>query len=60
MAWLNGHQDHFSMLDGHEGKRSLLHLADVFRLAAAGGLLRDPDLAVDRMRSFCQAHNMDG
>jgi hypothetical protein len=60
MAWLNGHQDHFSMLDGHEGNRSLLHLADVFRLAAAGGLLRDPDLAVDRMRSFCQAHNMDG
>ena len=48
------------MLDGHEGKRSLLHLAEVFRLAAAGGLLRDPDLAVDRMRSFCQTHNMDG
>ena len=37
-----------------------LHLAEVFRLAAAGGLLRDPDLAVDRMRSFCQTHNMDG
>lgn len=59
LAWLNGHQDHFSMLAGHEGKRSLLHLADVFRFSAAGGLLRDPDLAVDRMRSFCQTHNMD-
>jgi len=50
MAYLNGHQDHFTMIGGQESARSTLHLADIFRLADAAGLLRDPDLAVERMR----------
>ena len=50
MAYLNGHQDHFTMVGGQESARSTLHLADIFRLADAAGLLRDPDLAVARMR----------
>jgi hypothetical protein len=50
MAYLNGHQDHFTLAGGQESARSTLHLADIFRLADAAGLLRDPDLAVARMR----------
>jgi hypothetical protein len=50
MAFLNGHQDHFRMLDGLESGRSILHLARVFELADRAGLLRDPELAAARMR----------
>jgi len=52
LAWLNGHQDHFVMVGGQESARSLLHLADLFRLADAAGLLADPALACARMRQF--------
>jgi hypothetical protein len=51
MAYLNGHQDHFTMIGGQESARSTLHLAEIFRLADAAGLLRDPALAADRMRA---------
>ena len=40
MAWLNGHQDHFTMVGGQQSARSILHLAELFRLADAAGLLR--------------------
>jgi hypothetical protein len=50
LAFLNGHQDHFRMVGGLESARSILHLADVFALADSAGLLRDPALAVARMR----------
>jgi hypothetical protein len=38
------------MVGGQESARSIVHLADVFRLADQAGLLRDPELAVARMR----------
>jgi Protein of unknown function (DUF993) len=50
LAWLNGHQDHFRMVAGYESARTIVHLADVFRLAAGAGLLADPALAAERMR----------
>ena len=50
LAFLNGHQDHFRMVGGLESARSIVHLADVFVLADRAGLLRDPTLAVARMR----------
>jgi predicted dehydrogenase len=50
LAYLNGHQPHFRMVGGAESGRSVPHLAEVFRLADAAGLLVDPDLAVERMR----------
>jgi hypothetical protein len=52
MAWLNGHQDHFTMVGGQQSARSLLHLAELFRLADRAGLLRDPDMASSRMRAL--------
>jgi hypothetical protein len=50
LAYLNGHQTHFHMLGGQESTRSIVHLAEVFRLADRAGLLRDPELAASRMK----------
>ena len=50
MAYLNGHQDHFRMVGGLESGRSAVHLANIFVLADQAGLLRDAELAVDRIR----------
>jgi hypothetical protein len=52
LAWLNGLQPRFRMLDGFERRRSPGHLVRVFELAAAAGALTDPDLAVSRMGAF--------
>lgn len=51
MAYLNGHQNHFRMVAGLEGMRSIVHLSQLFMLADQAGLLGQPDLAVERMRS---------
>lgn len=50
LAWLNGFQNHFIMLDGAQAMRPLPYFVETFKLADKNGLLRDPDLAVDRMR----------
>jgi hypothetical protein len=51
MAYLNGHQDHFTMIGGQESARSTLHLAELFRLADQAGLLANPELATRRMKT---------
>jgi Protein of unknown function (DUF993) len=51
MAYLNGLQDHFTLVGGQESARSTLHLAELFRLADAAGLLADPQRAAARMRA---------
>jgi hypothetical protein len=58
MAYLNGHQDHFTLVGGQESARSTVHLADIFRLADKAGLLRDPDLAVARMQTVLAARGI--
>jgi len=52
LAYLNGFQDHFQMLGGQQSTRSILHLSELFRLADAARVLRDPDLAVRRMKTI--------
>jgi hypothetical protein len=59
LAFLNGHQDHFVMAAGQESARSTLHLAEIFRLADAAGLLRDPPAAVERMRSVLATRGVE-
>ena len=49
LAWLNGFQDHFIMLGGAQAQWPLPDFVDIFKLADENGLLRDPDLATDRM-----------
>ena len=59
LAWLNGHQSHFTMVGGQQSTRSVLHLAELFRLADAAGVLSDPHMAVMRMRAFLSLHGVD-
>jgi hypothetical protein len=59
LAWLNGHQSHFTMIGGQQSARSIVHLAQAFRLADAAGLLRDPAIAVARLRALLAVHGID-
>jgi hypothetical protein len=52
IAWLNGHQDHFSMAGGLQSARGVTHYARVFELADACGVLSDPELAVLCMKRY--------
>ena len=58
MAWLNGHQEHFVMVGGQQSARNILHLAELFRLADAAGLLADPPLACARMKQLLAVHGI--
>ena len=58
MAWLNGHQEHFVMVGGQQSARNVLHLAELFRLADAAGLLSDPGLACRRMKQLLSLHGI--
>ena len=58
MAWLNGHQSHFSMVGGQQSTRSLQHFAELFRLADAANVLEKPELAVQRMRALLAVHGV--
>jgi hypothetical protein len=58
MAYLNGLQDHFTMVSGQESARSTVHLAELFRLADVAGLLADPDKAAARMRAIMAARGV--
>jgi len=60
LAWLNGHQEHFVMVGGQQSARSLIDLAETFRLADAAGVLRNPELAVSRMRHFLALSGLGG
>jgi hypothetical protein len=59
MAWLNGHQNHFTMVGGQQSTRSLPHFAELFRLADAANLLEQPELAVRRMRTLLALHGIE-
>jgi hypothetical protein len=50
LAWLAGHQPHFTLVSGLQSARSLPHLARLFTLADQVGLFPDPELAAARMR----------
>jgi hypothetical protein len=52
LAWLNGHQHHFSMAGGLQSARGAVHYARVFELADACGALANPELACERMRRY--------
>jgi hypothetical protein len=52
LAYLNGFQSHFRMVGGAESARSIAHLCELFTLADQAGVLRDPDPAGHRMRTF--------
>jgi len=59
LAWLNGHQTHFTMVGGQQSARGVVHLSELFRLADTAGLLRDPELATHRMRTFLEINGIE-
>ncbi|NLS01762.1 dihydrodipicolinate synthase family protein [Rhizobium sp. P32RR-XVIII] len=58
LAYLNGLQDHFTMIGGQQSARSLTHLAELFRLADKARVLADPDMAISRMKRVLEVHGV--
>ncbi|MBN9629963.1 MAG: dihydrodipicolinate synthase family protein [Actinobacteria bacterium] len=59
LSWLNGHQDAFAMVGGLHAARSLPHLSEIVRLAAACGALERPDLAAQRWTDLLRLNGVD-
>lgn len=59
LAWLAGHQDHFTMVGGLQSARSLPHLARAYELADGLGLFPDPQLAESRMKSLLTVYGVE-
>jgi len=60
MAYLNGHQNHFTMIGGQQSTRSITHLAQLFKLADLAGLFPNQEQAVERMKSVLKVHGLEG
>jgi Protein of unknown function (DUF993) len=58
LAWLAGHQEHFSMVGGLQSSRSLPHFARAYELADTLGLFPDPALAEARMKSLLNVYGV--
>jgi hypothetical protein len=59
LAWLNGHQSHFTMPAGMQSARSILHYADIFRLADQANVLDHPELALTRMKHLLAVYGLN-
>lgn len=59
LAWLNGHQSHFSLPAGMQSARGILHYADIFRLADRANVLDKPELATRRMKSLLGVYGIE-
>ncbi|MEU1618016.1 dihydrodipicolinate synthase family protein [Streptomyces sp. NPDC005722] len=58
LAWLAGHQSHFTMVGGLHSARSLPHLARAYELADRIGLFPDPVLAASRVRRLLSVYGV--
>ncbi|MFE9807901.1 dihydrodipicolinate synthase family protein [Streptomyces sp. NPDC005227] len=58
LAWLAGHQEHFTMVGGLQSARSLPHLARAYELADGLGLFPDPRRAETRMKSLLAVYGV--
>lgn len=52
LAWLAGHQSHFTMVGGLQSARSLPHFSRAYELADGLGLFPDPKQAEERMSNL--------
>ncbi|MEU0188798.1 dihydrodipicolinate synthase family protein [Streptomyces afghaniensis] len=59
LAWLAGHQSHFTMVGGLQSARSLPHFAKAYELADGLGLFPDPKLAQERMKNLLSVYGVD-
>ncbi|MGC9538199.1 dihydrodipicolinate synthase family protein [Streptomyces sp. UG1] len=58
LAWLAGHQSHFTMVGGLQSARSLPHFARAYELADGLGLFPDPKLAEERMKNLLSLYGV--
>ncbi|WP_405537349.1 dihydrodipicolinate synthase family protein [Streptomyces sp. NBC_00075] len=58
LAWLAGHQSHFTMVGGLQSARSLPHFARAYQLADGLGLFPDPKLAEERMKNLLSLYGV--
>jgi hypothetical protein len=47
------------MVGGQQSTRSVIHLAELFKLADAANLLEKPDLALHRMKTMLAMHGIE-
>lgn len=59
LAWLAGHQAHFTMVGGLQSARSLPHFATAYELADGLGLFPDPKLAEERMKTLLSVYGVN-
>ncbi|MEU0002879.1 dihydrodipicolinate synthase family protein [Streptomyces sp. NPDC006314] len=59
LAWLAGHQSHFTMIGGLQSARSLPHLARAYELADGLCLFPDPELAEERMKTLLSLYGVN-
>lgn len=52
LAWLNGHQSHFTMPAGMQSARGIVHYSEIFKLADQANVLTKPELAMQRMTAL--------
>jgi hypothetical protein len=52
LAYLAGHQDHFTMVAGAQANRPAEHLRELYRLARDARIFADPQLAAARMAAY--------
>ena len=58
LAWLNGFQDHFVMLNGAQSMRSLPYFVECFKLADEANILATPEVAIERMNHFLKLYGI--
>ncbi|MET9380324.1 dihydrodipicolinate synthase family protein [Streptomyces sp. NPDC002928] len=59
LAWLAGHQTHFTMVGGLQSARSLPHFTRAYELADGLGLFPDPKLAEERMKTLLSLYGVN-
>lgn len=59
LAYLNGFQNHFTMIGGQESARSIIHLSNIFRLANGANLLIEPELALHKFKLILELHGIN-
>ncbi|MEU2713474.1 dihydrodipicolinate synthase family protein [Streptomyces sp. NPDC007205] len=59
LAWLAGHQSHFTMVGGLQSARSLPHFVRAYELADGLGLFPDPELAEERMKNLLSLYGVN-
>lgn len=59
MAYLNGHQDHFTLIGGQESARSTLHLAQIIQMANEAHLFIDPENVAARARAVFASRGVE-